>query len=65
MTMKIKQDSKSVEPTTLVLKGKTMMNADVEMRPGYKRSDFIKLQRGKFFEEVTKSVPTQSVQPKD
>ena len=42
-----------------------MKNADVEMRPGYKRSDFIKLQRGQFFEEVSKSVPTQSVQPKD
>ena len=64
MTTKTLQPSKSVKPTILAPKGKSMKNADVEMRPGYKRSDFIKLQRGKFFEEVSKSVPTQSVQPK-
>jgi hypothetical protein len=42
-----------------------MTNADVEMRPRYTRSDFIKLQRGMFFEGVTKSVSTKPVQSKN
>src|SRR5437660_6987382 len=37
-----------------VLKGSSMKKVEDEMRAEYKRSDFGKLERGKFFKEVAK-----------
>ena len=41
-----------------------MKKADGEMRAGYQRSDFGKLERGKFFKEVAKGTCVALIDPK-
>jgi len=41
-----------------------MKKAEAEMRPEYKRSDFAKLERGKFFKESTKGTSVALIDPK-
>lgn len=41
-----------------------MKKAEVEMRAQYKRSDFVKLERGKFFKEVSKGTSVALIEPK-
>jgi hypothetical protein len=41
-----------------------MKKAETEMRPEYKRSDFVKLERGKFFKEVAKGTSVALIEPK-
>ena len=41
-----------------------MKKADGEMRAGYQRSDFGKLERGKFFKEVAKGTSVALIDPK-
>ena len=41
-----------------------MKKAEGEMRAEYKRSDFGKLERGKFFKEVTKGTSVALIDPK-
>ncbi len=41
-----------------------MKKVEVEMRAGYRRSDFVKLERGKFFKEVTKGTSVALIDPK-
>ena len=40
-----------------------MKKVDEEMRAGYKRSDFGKLERGKFFKEVAKGTSVALIEP--
>ena len=40
-----------------------MKKADTEMRAKYKRSDFIKLERGKFFKEASKGTSVALIAP--
>ena len=40
-----------------------MKKAEVEMRAEYKRSDFVKLERGKFFKEVSKGTSVALIEP--
>ena len=46
------------------MKRKFMKKAEGEMRAEYKRSDFGKLERGKFFEEVAKGTSVALIDPK-
>jgi len=41
-----------------------MKKADREMRAEYKRSDFSRLERGKFFKEVSKGTSVALIEPK-
>lgn len=41
-----------------------MKKAEVEMRAEYKRSDFAKLKRGKFFKEVSKGTSVALIEPR-
>jgi hypothetical protein len=41
-----------------------MKKVDVEMRSEYKRTDFVKLERGKFFKEVAKGTSVALIDPK-
>ena len=41
-----------------------MKKAEGEMRAEYKRSDFVKLERGKFFKEVAKGTSVALIDPK-
>jgi hypothetical protein len=41
-----------------------MKKAEPEMRAEYKRSDFVKLERGKFFKEVSKGTSVALIEPK-
>lgn len=41
-----------------------MKKAEAEMRAEYKRSDFAKLERGKFFEEASKGTSVALIDPK-
>lgn len=41
-----------------------MKKAEKEMRPEYKRSDFGKLERGKFFKGVSKGTSVALIEPK-
>ena len=40
-----------------------MKKAKDEMRPEYKRSDFVKLERGKFYEEVAQGTSVALLEP--
>ena len=40
-----------------------MKKTEAEMRPEYKRSDFVKLERGKFFTEVAKGSSVAILNP--
>ncbi len=40
-----------------------MKKVDVEMRAAYKRADFAKLERGKFFKEVAKGTSVALIDP--
>jgi len=41
-----------------------MKKADTEMRAEYKRSDFAKLERGRFFKEASKGTSVALIEPK-
>lgn len=41
-----------------------MKKAEAEMRAEYKRSDFVKLERGKFFKESSKGTSVALIEPK-
>lgn len=41
-----------------------MKKAETEMRAEYKRSDFVKLERGKFFKEASKGISVALIEPK-
>jgi hypothetical protein len=41
-----------------------MKKAEAEMRAEYKRSDFVKLERGKFFKETSKGTSVALIEPK-
>lgn len=41
-----------------------MKKVEDEMRSGYKRTDFVKLERGKFFKEVAKGTSVALIDPK-
>ena len=41
-----------------------MKKAEAEMRAEYKRSDFVKLERGKFFKESAKGTSVALIEPK-
>lgn len=41
-----------------------MKKVDDEMRSEYKRTDFVKLERGKFFKEVAKGTSVALIDPK-
>ena len=41
-----------------------MKKAETEMRAEYKRSDFVKLERGKFFKEAAKGTSVALIEPK-
>lgn len=55
---------KPVHGAPFVPKGRSMKMADREMRAEYKRSDFAKLERGKFFTEVAKGTSVALIEPK-
>ena len=40
-----------------------MKKAETEIRAGYKRSDFVKLERGRFFKEVAKGTSIALIEP--
>ena len=40
-----------------------MKKADDELRPGYKRADFAKLERGKFYKEATEGTSVVLLDP--
>jgi hypothetical protein len=46
-----------------VLKGKFMKKVEPEMRAEYKRSDFSKLERGKFLKAATKGTSVALIEP--
>ena len=41
-----------------------MKKVEDQMRPEYKRTDFVKLERGKFFKEVAKGTSVALIDPK-
>ena len=41
-----------------------MKKAEAEMRAEYKRSDFVKLERGKYFKESSKGTSVALIEPK-
>ena len=41
-----------------------MKKAETEMRAEYKRSDFVKLERGKFFKEAAKGTSVALIEPR-
>ena len=41
-----------------------MKKTECEMRAGYKRADFVQLERGKFFKEVAKGTSFALIGPK-
>lgn len=53
-----------VHVVRLVLQGKSMKKIEDEMRAQYKRSDFSKLERGKFYKQVARGTPVVLLQPK-
>ena len=54
----------SVHGVSHALKGSSMKKVEGEMRTEYKRSDFGKLERGKFFKEVAKGTSVALIDPK-
>src|SRR3990172_4116854 len=54
----------SVHGVSPVRKGRSMKKVEDEMRGEYKRSDFRKLERGKFFKEVAKGTSVVLLDPK-
>ena len=53
----------SVHGVSHVLKGNFMKKVEDQMRPEYKRADFVELERGKFFKEVAKGTSVALIDP--